>query len=100
MWQKAGEQNKREDSPLARGPRVKTRRPAGLRHRVPSVDFVENGGEMLGGGGGQCLCEREAGLRDAARENGNNVIRVALRRKATSMRCSYTCNVVSQQMWN
>ena len=52
---------------------------------------------MLGGGGGQCLCEREAGLRDAARENGNNVIRVALRRKATSMRCSYTCNVVSQQ---
>ena len=87
MWQKAGEQNKREDSPLARGPRVKTRRPAGLRHRVPSVDFVENGGEMLVGGGGQCLCGI-AGLRGAARENGSNVIRVALRPEATSIRCN------------
>ena len=64
--------------PLLGAHHVKTRRPTGLRRHVPSVDFVENGGEMLGGGGGQCLCEREAGLRDAARENGSDVIRIVL----------------------
>ena len=70
VWQKVREQNKRQDSPLARGPPRENKAP----HQVASVDFVENRGEMLGGGGGQCLCE--AGLRGAARENGSYVIRV------------------------
>ena len=40
MWQKAGEQNKRQQSPLARAAHpVKTRRPTGFR-LLPSVDLL------------------------------------------------------------
>ena len=82
MWQKAGEQNKRQQSPLARGPPRENK----ASHWVssPSIcwSFEENGG--------QCLCEwvglRAAQRRMAAMWSGG-------RRKATSVRCN-SCSLV------
>ena len=90
MWQKAGEQNKRQQSPLAHGPPRENK----ASHWVssPSIcwSFEENGG--------QCLCEwvglRAAQRRMAAMWSGG-------RRKPTSVRCN-SCTLVFffQKMWN
>ena len=87
MWQKAGEQNKRQQSPLARAAHpVKTRRPTGFR-LLPSVDLLRK----------MVACEW-VGSRASQRRMG--AMWSGGRRKATSIRCNSCSLVFFQKMWN